>query len=77
MIIAKKNNTNNPHFISPLMDLDKKDKDKLKMGASSSSTNSTKKFKLILKKDNKAQIKEIDKNWIIFIIYKFNFIWKL
>lgn len=54
MINAKKNNTNNPHFISPLMDLDKKDKQKL--------GNPSKKFKLILKKDNKAQIKEIDKN---------------
>jgi hypothetical protein len=51
---AKKNSTNNPQFISPLMDLNKKDKAKL--------NSSPTKFKIILKKDNKTQIKEIDKN---------------
>jgi hypothetical protein len=51
---AKKNSANNPQFISPLMDLNKKDKAKLNSSPS--------KFKIILKKDNKTQIKEIDKN---------------
>lgn len=53
---AKKTTSNNPQFISPLMDLNKKDKAKLNSSPS--------KFKLILKKDNKTQIKEIDKNII-------------
>jgi len=56
VINAKKNSSNNPQFISPLMDLNKKDKAKL------NSTGS--KFKIILKKDNKTQIKEINRNMI-------------
>jgi len=51
---AKKNTSNNPLFISPIMDLNKKDKAKL--------NSSPTKFKIILKKDNKTQIKEIDRN---------------
>jgi len=53
---AKKNATNNPQFISPLLDLNKKDKAKLNSGPA--------KLKIIVKKDNKTQIKEIDKNKI-------------
>ena len=53
---AKKNVTNIPQFISPLLDLNKKDKAKL--------NSSPNKFKIILKKYNKTQIKEIDKNKI-------------
>ena len=41
-------------FISPLNDLNKKEKSK--------SNTSPTKFKLIVKKENKIQIKEIDKN---------------
>lgn len=41
-------------FISPLTDLNKKEKSKL--------NSSPTKFKLIVKKENKIQIKEIDKN---------------
>jgi len=50
---AKKNSTNNPQFISPLMDLNKKDKAKL--------NSSPTKFKIILKKDNKTQIRKLIK----------------